>query len=239
MYTPKADRVAALGPESALPGRRLSDLAEKAVLCTAECCGACTTVSDGTSQGRSTAVTHPDLAGLVAVQLHSGEGPIPAAMESGEPVDAEDLLIDERWPAYRAVALETGIRSYVTMPFRGGGINVTVSLYSFRPGTLRDALHGPLKVLGDFAVSCLVRDRHYRDALAEVDQLEAALRSRPVVDQACGIIMHVRGCGADEAFGILRRLSQGANRKLYEVAARVVSTRGRGVEKDLAALMAD
>ncbi|NBM18859.1 ANTAR domain-containing response regulator [Streptomyces sp. GC420] len=227
-----------MGPEAAQPGRRLSELAEKAVLCSRDCCGAGTTVSGVRGDDRATAVTHPDLASVVAVQLRSGDGPIPAALDSGLPVDAEDLLSDERWPAYRAIALETGVRSSVTLPFTRGDLAVTLSLFSFRPGALRDVGHGPVRVLGDFAASCLVRDRHYRAALAEVDQLETALRSRPVVDQACGILMHLCGCDADEAFGILRRISQGTNRKLHEVAAGVVHSRGRGVERDFAALKA-
>ncbi|GAA3850363.1 hypothetical protein GCM10022403_097410 [Streptomyces coacervatus] len=41
----------------------------------------------------------------------------------------------------------------------------------------------------------------------------------------------------DAAFGVLRRISQGGSRKLSDVAAAVVERRGRGLERDLAALM--
>ncbi|MPY57245.1 ANTAR domain-containing response regulator [Streptomyces spongiae] len=222
-------------PESALPARRLSELAEQAARCTSECCGASSTVFEGGME-RPAAVTHPDLAGLVSVQFRSGDGPIPAALERGEPVDSADLLRDERWPEYRAVALDSGVRSSVTIPFRRSGLTVTLSLYSFRPGALEDAPHGPARALGDLAATGLVRDRSYRAALAEVDQLGAALRSRPVVDQACGMVMHVLGCDADAAFGVLRRISQGTNRKLTEVAGAVVDKRGRGLERELASL---
>ena len=221
--------------ESALPGRRLSELAEQAVRCTADCCGASSMVTDDGPE-RPAAVTHPDLAALVAVQLRSGDGPIPTALERGEPARSPDLLRDERWPEYRALALDSGVRSSVTLPFRRSGLTVTLSLYGFRPGTLQDVPHGPARALGDFAVSCLVRDRSYRAALTELDQLGTALRSRPVVDQACGIVMHVLACDADAAFGVLRRLSQGSNRKLSDVASAVVERRGRGLERDLAAL---
>ncbi|MER6123945.1 ANTAR domain-containing protein [Streptomyces sp. NPDC001795] len=233
--TQHLDHLGTDSPESALPGRRLSELAEQAARCTSDCCGASSMVA-GDGADRPAAVTHPDLAALVAVQLRAGDGPIPAALESGEPVDAADLLRDERWPAYRAVALDAGVRSSVTIPFRRSGLTVTLSLYSFRPGTLEDALHGPARALGDLAASCLVRDRSYRAALTELDQLGTALRSRPVVDQACGIVMHVLGCDADAAFGVLRRISQGTNRKLSDVAAAVVDKRGRGLERQLVSL---
>ncbi|MGP3775188.1 ANTAR domain-containing response regulator [Streptomyces sp. SDT5-1] len=222
-------------PESGLPARRLSELAEEAVRCTAECCGAVATASDGSDE-RPTAVTHPDLAALVTVQDRSGDGPIPAAERGGCPVDARDLLNDRRWPDYRALALDSGVRSSVTIPFRSGDLTVTLSLYSFRPGSLGDAPHGPVRALGDLAASCLVRDRSYQAALTEVDQLGSALCSRPVVDQACGIVMHVLGCGPDDAFTVLRRISQRTNRKLADVASAVVQRRGRGLEREFTAL---
>lgn len=238
-HHPGGYRLAAEFPESALPGRRLSDLVEQVARCTPGCCGASTTVVEGGVEGgtdRSAAVTHPDLAPLVTVQLRSGDGPIVEALESGEPVEAFDLLREERWPEYRALALDAGVRSSVTIPFRRSGLVVTLSLYSFRSGALKGAPHGPARVLGDLAVGCLVRDRSYRAALTELDQLGAALRSRPVVDQACGIVMHVLGCDAEAAFQVLRRISQGANRKLADVAAGVVDKRGRGLERELLSL---
>lgn len=225
------------GPETALPGRRLSELVEQAVRCTTACCGAGTTVAEGGSE-HPAAVTHPDLAGLVSVQLRSGDGPIPAARERGAPVDTGDLLRDERWPEYRAMALASGVRSSITLPFQRAGLTVTLTLFSFHPGTLDDARHGPAQALGDLATTALVHDRHYRAALSELDHLGAALRTRPVVDQACGIVMHVLTCDADKAFTVLRRISQTTNRKLADVASAVVQTRGRGLERELTSMAA-
>ncbi|WP_406200062.1 GAF and ANTAR domain-containing protein [Streptomyces europaeiscabiei] len=222
--------------KSAHPDGRLAELVEQAARCTNDCCGASSSVSDRGTE-RPAAVTHPDLAGLVAMQLRSGEGPIPDALERGEPVGSADLLREERWPpTYRAVALEAGVRSSVTLPFRRAGLTVTLSLYRFRPHTLQDAPHGPARALGDLAATCIVRDRSYRAALTELDQLGAALRSRPVVDQACGMVMHVLGCDADTAFTVLCRISQGTNRKLSDVASAVVEKRGRVLESKLVSL---
>ncbi|MEV6650963.1 ANTAR domain-containing protein [Streptomyces sp. NPDC051219] len=222
------------GSQSPSSLRKLSELAEQSARCTLACCGAVATVTDGSAD--RPAATHPDLAGLVAVQLATGEGPVPAALDAGEPVHTEDLLDEDRWPEYRAAALDSGVRACVTLPFRRAGLAVTISLFSFRPGTLGAAAHGPVTVLGDMAAAGMVRDRRYMAALSEVGQLENALRSRPVIDQASGILMHVLGCGADEAFATLRRISQRTNRKLADVAEAVVRTRGLGLERDLSLL---
>ncbi|WP_434599121.1 ANTAR domain-containing response regulator [Streptomyces sp. A5-4] len=221
------------GPQSASTVRRLSELAGQAVRCAPSCCGAATTFTDG-GPGRRSAATHPDLAELVAVQLTADAGPVLSALALGGPAGSPDLLTDERWPAYRASALASGVRSSVTLPQRRAGIEVTVSLFSFRPRTLEDVVHGPVGILLEQVTASLVRDRHYRAVLTEVDQLAAALRTRPVIDQATGMVMHILGCDAQDAFGMLRRLSQSSNRKLAEVAEGVVRGRGRGLERDLA-----
>jgi len=118
--------------EPALPGRRLSELVEEAARCTVECCGASGLVAEGGSE-RPAAVTHPDLAPLVAVQLRSGDGPIPAALERGEPARCSDLLREDRWPEYRALALDSGVRSSVTLPFRRSGLAAPLNREPGRP----------------------------------------------------------------------------------------------------------
>ncbi|MFD9793565.1 ANTAR domain-containing response regulator [Streptomyces sp. NPDC059070] len=222
-------------PHSASAVRRLSRLAEQSVRCTPASCGAVATVAVSGPERRVTA-THPDLAPLAAVQLACGDGPIPTALDLGAAVDSGDLLAEHRWPGYRALALESGVRSCLTLPFRRADIDITLSLYSFRPGALDATVCAPVSILGEEATAAIVRDRRYRAALAEVEQLESALRTRPVIDQASGIVMHVLGCGAEDAFTVLRTLSQHANRKLSEVAEGVVRTKGRGLERELSAV---
>jgi hypothetical protein len=220
-------------------GRGLADLAEQAVSCTPASCGATATAvlardpSGGPDDEPTTAATHPDLSALVSVQLRAGEGPILAALDSGRPAGADDLLHDLRWPRFRATALDAGVRSSATLPFECDGLAVTISVYGLRPCPLEKAAQGATELLGDLTTESLAKDRLYRAALAEVDQLDAALRSRPVVDQACGIVMYVLGCDADRAFDLLRRTSQRTNRKVVDLAETVVRTRGRGLERNL------
>ncbi|MEX2984188.1 GAF and ANTAR domain-containing protein [Streptomyces sp. C36] len=215
-----------LGDDAAVPsGRRTARLTELIPRLVPGSCGATTTVWDGGDEP-PTAATHPDLAELVCVQLREDDGPIPTALRTQEPVHAADLLHDSRWPCYRASALGTGIRASTTFPFRRDGVTVTVTLYHLRPGGLEGVAEGPSVILGKLLTDTIARDRRYRRALAAVEQLDVALRSRTVVDQACGILMHLMDCDADAAFEVLRRASQHGNRKLSELARAVVATRG-------------
>lgn len=59
-------------------------------------------------------------------------------------------------------------------------------------------------------------------ALANVGELQAALESMPVIEQAKGIVMTQQRCGPDEAFDLLRRASQRTNIKVSVLAARIV-----------------
>ncbi|MTE21622.1 ANTAR domain-containing protein [Streptomyces sp. TRM43335] len=220
--------------EAASPARSLARLAEQVARCTPGCCGAAATVHVGDERAEATvAVTHPDLSELLALQWEGEEGPVPQALRTGHPTGSEDLLLEDRWPRYRARALEMGLRSGTTLPYRRDGLALTVTVYGFRPRPQTEAARSPAALLGDLAATGLARERRYRDALAEVEQLEEALRGRPVVDQACGIVMYVLGCDVEEAFALLRRISQQTNRKLADLARALVRTRGRGVEREL------
>jgi GAF domain-containing protein len=223
--------------------RGFTDLAERAVACAPGSCAAAVTLTDvdggplsESPEGRAAAVTHPDVSELVAVQWESGEGPVPAALRCGEPVLVSDVLRETRWPRYRALALQRGLRACATLPYRHEGAVLTVSVYAFRPGALTAVVEEKGAELAELVAGVLGRDRRYREALVEVEQLNSALRSRPVVDQACGIVMGREGCSAQDAFDLLRELSQRTNRKLSDLAEAIVRNRGRGVEEQLGKL---
>lgn len=67
-------------------------------------------------------------------------------------------------------------------------------------------------------------DPRISDAQEFADQMQTAMRSRSVIDQALGIIMGQRHCTADEAFNILRSASQHRNVRLRDVCAQLVAS---------------
>ncbi|MET9757793.1 ANTAR domain-containing protein [Streptomyces sp. NPDC006372] len=81
----------------------------------------------------------------------------------------------------------------------------------------------PASVPGSSVVS-LERAERLHVLQEEVEQLRQAIVSRPVIDQARGILMAIHGCTSDEAWHILRETSQLSNTKLREVAAAVTAS---------------
>lgn len=145
--------------------RGFSELAEQAVVSTSGSCAAAVTLTDPeggplteTPEGRASAVTHPEVSELVAVQWESEEGPVPEALESGEPVFVSDVRHETRWPRYRAMALQRGLRACATLPFRHEGAVLTVSVYAFRPDGLSGVVEGKSAELAGLAEQ-VVRSR--------------------------------------------------------------------------------
>lgn len=232
------------GGGTSLPGAPggFADLAERAVARTPGSCAAAVTLTDarggplGEHPERSVAVTHPDVSELVTVQWESGQGPVPAALGAGEPVLVGDVLRETRWPRYRAMALQRGLRASATLPYRHGDAVLTLSVYAFRPGAMAAVVEEKGGELAELVAGVLGRDRRYREALVEVEQLNSALRSRPVVDQACGIVVGREECSAEEAFDLLRELSQRDGSRLSDLAEEIVRDRGRGLDEQLGRL---
>lgn len=151
-------------------------------------------------------------------QYATQEGPCLDAIKDQRTVVMDDLETDERWPDYRARALELGVRSmisfrlYVTEDSMGG-----LDMYSRRPNAFdhRSQLIGQV-----FAAQASVA---MKAALIEAG-LETAIQSRDVIGQAKGIVMARGRMTANMAFEVLKRLSQQRQQKLREVAEEIVET---------------
>ena len=158
-------------------------------------------------------------------QYSSGGGPCLHSMRTGDEVLIADLAAEQRWPEFRTVASDIGMRSSLSLPLRAndGGIEGALNLYArsthaFGPGERvrsRHVAHEASRVL-TLAIR-LARHAEF------TEQLQTTLASRSIIDQALGIIMAQNRCDADGAFAILRAASQNRNRKLHAVAAEIVT----------------
>ncbi len=162
-------------------------------------------------------------------QIARRDGPIEASLEGGDPVFVPALASEPRWPAFRAIADELGVRGVVASELAVRRAPTWDSLgaltvYSAVPDVFDDAAADVVTLFAAHlsVVAAFDRDRH--DVARREAALHRALGSRDVIGQAKGILMERRHLTAGEAFDILRRTSQHLNVQLSELANRVAET---------------
>ncbi|WP_222724135.1 ANTAR domain-containing protein [Streptomyces sp. OR43] len=214
---------AGLSAESASAVRRLAQLSIQARDCTPACCASTVTLrlTDGMNR---TVSTHPDIDALASFEEETGEGPDVDASASSASVWSRDLVTDTRWSRFRYYALGMGLRTFRALAVHGDGMTVVIGLAGYRAGALPASVEPPVRALAEECLDGLVRDHGFASVTAEVDQLKGALATRALVDRATGMVMRALDCDADEAFEILRSISQGTNRKLNQIAQELVDT---------------
>jgi GAF domain-containing protein len=158
------------------------------------------------------------------IQYGHDEGPCLRALATGQVVLVDDLADDDRWGGYRMPALGHGVRSSLSLPLRADDALIgALNLYATGPRAF-----GPAEqLLGRRFAEEASRALELAVRLAERSELsahlQAALASRAVIDQALGIIIGQNRCTVDEAFELLRSISQNRNVKLRDIAAEMVT----------------
>ena len=203
--------------------RSLSQLATLATRQIRACSGAAAALwRDGELE--VLAASHPDLCGLIDIQVSRGRGPVFDALATGGPATCQDTLGEQRWPEFASAALRLGVRCTVTLTRTAGLRAVTLTLFGARKRLLDDTALEAAEQLMTFGGAAMGNAAEYGDAQRTALQLRASADSRAVVDEAREIVMRLFGCGPDEALGQLKQISQTLNLKVAEVASRVVSS---------------
>jgi transcriptional regulator with GAF, ATPase, and Fis domain len=161
---------------------------------------------------------------LELLQLQTDEGPCPECFHTGRPVAIADVAAAAgRWPRFAAEARRFGVASVhaVAMRLRTDVIG-TLNLFGAEPGLLDEDTLRLAQALADVATIGLLQARsiRLRDTLAE--QLQSALNSRIVIEQAKGVIAERRNVDMDQSFTLLRGTARANNRRLSELARAVV-----------------
>lgn len=156
------------------------------------------------------------------LQIQIEQGPCLDSFQSGLPVMAPDLGSEEakeRWPTFAQAATEAGFGSVAALPMRvRDQVIGALNLFRARVGELPPADVSAAQALADVATISLLQDRVARDSKIVIGQLQGALNSRVVIEQAKGILAHQRGVPMGEAFAILRRHARDNNQRLSDVA---------------------
>src|SRR4051812_39227228 len=156
-------------------------------------------------------------------QYDAGYGPCLDAVRLGETVIITDLTQETRWPAYVPRALEAGVAASVSIPVPIEDRHIgAMNIYTRQTSVLDEDAIETARTIAGFAAVALVNADRYQKTEILAQQLEAALQSRAVIDQAKGILIAQHHCTADEAFDRLVTLSQHSNRKLRDVATALV-----------------
>jgi GAF domain-containing protein len=134
---------------------------------------------------------------------------------------------EQRWPDFTRLAEEMGLRSYLSAGLSWDGQTLGALNLSSRQADGFDRLDERLlSLFTGPASAAIVAVRRYAQARGLATQLDQALRSRAVIDQAIGIVMAESRCDADAAFAALGRASNNRNVKLRELAAEIVTRVG-------------
>jgi GAF domain-containing protein len=188
--------------------------------------------ADGGEQLRL-AVSSSESARLMDLyQLQNDEGPCLECYRSGQPVSGVPLSeAQDRWPKFAAAANREGFVGVLALPLRlRGRVIGALNLFDAKDGTLADPEVTPVaQAMADVATIAILQERlaAQRDILNE--QLQAALTSRVIIEQAKGVLAARLEIEVDAAFELIRRRSRDERRRLVEVAEEVVHARAADI----------
>jgi transcriptional regulator with GAF, ATPase, and Fis domain len=151
------------------------------------------------------------------------EGPCLSAMQTRRPAISGSLDADRRWPRFGSAVARVGVNSALSLPLvlREQVIGVINAYADGLDAFDEHAVALGAKFAGPAAVS-IYNARLLMQARQRAEQLQRALGSRSVIDQAIGIIRGRSGGSAEEAFGRMVKISQNENVKLHVIAERIV-----------------
>jgi GAF domain-containing protein len=161
------------------------------------------------------------------VQLGAAAGPCWECATTGEPVTVADVgALGDRWPAFQQAALQRGFLSAHATPLRLRETVIgTMNLFGTKKGALSDEDIAAAQALSDVATIGVLAQRATAEREAVGVQLQRALDSRVVIEQAKGVLAQSTGVSMDTAFTALRQFARSNNLNLHAVAAALVERR--------------
>jgi transcriptional regulator with GAF, ATPase, and Fis domain len=173
------------------------------------------------------AASSNEAAGLLELfQIQNDQGPCLDCFRTGQPVTAADLAgPGQRWPRFATAATGSGFRAVEALPMRLrdqviGALNLfRAAAGPFDPAELRVG-----QALADVATIGLLHERNVRRSETVAEQLQGALNSRVVIEQAKGKLAERRSIEMDQAFILLRDYARNSNQRLTDVARNFVTS---------------
>ncbi|GAA4676833.1 GAF and ANTAR domain-containing protein [Frondihabitans cladoniiphilus] len=186
-------------------------------------CAAGILLADAAGELHVVASTGENSKAVEDAQLGTSEGPCFDAFRTGQVVDVDDIAHRaEEWPAFCATAIAAGFVSAHAVPLRVRGTTIgSLNLFSKEGGRLDEHQSNIARALAQTATIGILQ----QDALAKharlAEQLQAALDSRIVLEQAKGALANELQISVKEAFEVLRTEARRRGMKLHDVAQQV------------------
>jgi GAF domain-containing protein len=191
--------------------------------------GAGLMLADAEHHLRNVAVSDDRLGHLEELQVRHQEGPCIAAFDDKELVGAENLAEDGRWPRFSEAAVGRGVHAVLAspLPYNQDAVGV-VAVLSEKPHPW--SAEGELALLAftDLAALLIASMMQGEEQSELAAQLQVALNSRAVIEQAKGVLIGQQGLSARGAYEQLRAQARAERRKLLAVSADVVRHAARG-----------
>jgi ANTAR domain/GAF domain len=159
------------------------------------------------------------------LQLQSNEGPCLDCFQSAGPVSVADLAeTSSRWPTFVAAVAQRGdFRSVHALPLRLRGRAIgALNLFGAAPGPLPELDLALGQALADVATIGILQERAIRRGEVLNEQLQSALNSRVIIEQAKGALAQHGQLAPAVAFERLRHYARSHNLKLTHLARRIV-----------------
>jgi GAF domain-containing protein len=201
----------------------------------ADAAGVGVSLVDDTGRRTTAAASDPVVERLDQVQYDLDEGPCLQASADGVAYRIDDMVTEERWPRWTAVAARSGMRAAMSVPLVVGDRCLgAIKVYATEPGVLGDREEHLLGLFAEQAAVLMANVKALGEARRFSERLTAALRDRDAVNTAKGVLMEREHVDADTAFARLVSLSERDAKPLHDVAWTVLSSRGdlreRGAE---------
>jgi len=162
---------------------------------------------------------------LELLQVQTREGPCFEAVQSGQTIIVD--RIDEthdRWPTFAPRAVADGFRSVYAFPMRlRQEVIGSLGMFGADPGTLEPVEVQLVQALADVATIGLLQERAIHRGEVLTEQLQSALNSRIVIEQAKGVIAQTYGTTVDTAFEMIRTYCRRNHLRLSQVTREIVT----------------
>jgi GAF domain-containing protein len=182
-------------------------------------------LADETGQLELAASTSEASRLVEVMQLSADAGPCIESFRSGQVVSVPEIAeAPDEWAEFRRAAIDHGFHSVVAMPMRLRETTIgTLNLLNQRSGPYPAADVVVAKAFADVATIGILQDRALRESDVVRHQLQHALSSRVVIEQAKGVVAQTRKVSVDVAFTMIRDYARSHSMKLVDVAAGLVN----------------